>query len=193
MSVPTCTCSSAPGELQTLPRTPCPGSLPAPGGQDRGGTGTCCFGGCAREGRMLLPVWGHKGPALPRPSWPRGVSLFLLQAGCLGASPQEGLVWSGVRHWSPTGLGQGSDPSVPEFPGGEQEGAGLCRDCLEQGRSTQGRPGAGWGHTGHSRGWVGAHRAEQVLGASASHSCLSQKPPQQHRLLQGCCAHSNPV
>lgn len=38
-------------------------------------------------------------------------------------------------------LGQG--PSVPEFPGGEQEGAGPCRDCPEQGGSTQGRAGAG--------------------------------------------------
>lgn len=49
------------------------------------------------------------------------------------------------------------------------------------------------GHAGTAQSRVGAPRAEQVLGASTSHSCLSQKPPQQHRLLQGCCAHSNPV
>lgn len=51
--------------------------------------------------------------------------------------------WAGFGHWSPPGLGQGPGPSVPEFPGGEQGGAGLCRDCLEQAGSTRGRAGAG--------------------------------------------------
>lgn len=142
-SVCPCACSSRPGELWTLPGDPLPW-LPASSrraGQEGQGPAACCFGGCSRQSRVLLSVSGHGGPALPCPFLAWAVSWFPLQAGGSGASPQKGLVafWAGFRHWA----GAGPGPSMPEFPGGEQEGAGPCRDCPEQGGSTQGRAGAG--------------------------------------------------
>lgn len=99
-----------------------------------------------QRGHNAAPSIGAQGssPALSFLGL-KGLTRFLLQTGGLGASPQKGLVafWAGFRHWSPTGLGQGPGPCVPECPGGEWEGAGPCRDCLEQGGSTRGRAGAG--------------------------------------------------
>lgn len=87
---------------------------------------------------MLLPVSGHGGPALPCPILAWGGLMAPLPG--LGSWSQSSKRAGGLLGWLQA-LGQG--PCVPEFLGGEQQGGGPCRDCLEQGGNTQGRAGAG--------------------------------------------------
>lgn len=79
------------GSCGLFPGIPCPDSLPAPGGQDRGGTETwgLLLWRMLQDAAPSVQAWGSS-PALSFLGL--GVSWFFLQAGGLGASPQKGLV-----------------------------------------------------------------------------------------------------
>lgn len=124
------------GSCGLFPGIPCPDSLPAPGSgqrrsRDLGSVALEDAPGCCSQ----CPGMGVQPCSVL--SWPG--HLMVLPPGWESwGQPSERA--GGLLSWLQA-LGQG--PSVPEFPGGEQEGAGPCRDCPEQGGSTQGRAGAG--------------------------------------------------
>ncbi|XP_039912176.1 post-GPI attachment to proteins factor 2 isoform X1 [Hirundo rustica] len=150
VSVPSCTCSSAPGELRDLPGEPPSCSQQLQEGST-GGTGTCCL----LLWRMLLWYRGT-GPSPARSFlglWRSHGSSFRL--GVLGQVLKKG--WGRVL-------------------------AHLCLTSQEGSRKVLGCAGS-------AQSRVGAHRAERVLGASMSHSCLSQKPPSS----TGCSRGAVPI
>ncbi|XP_077637857.1 acyltransferase PGAP2 isoform X1 [Lonchura striata] len=110
----------------------------------------------------------------PELSWPGGSHGSSSRLGVLGQVLKKG--------WWPFGLVSGTGLSLDWG----RVLTPLCRSAREGSGKVLGHAGTAWSR-------VGAHGAEQVLGASTSHSCLSQNLPQQHRLFQGCCACSSPV
>ncbi|XP_059696222.1 post-GPI attachment to proteins factor 2 isoform X1 [Haemorhous mexicanus] len=69
VSVPPAPAALLQGSCSLFPETPCPGSLQLQEHrtEEEQGPAACCFGECSRESTMLLPVLGHRGPALPCP------------------------------------------------------------------------------------------------------------------------------
>lgn len=97
--------------------------------EDAPGRAGCCSHIGAWGSSPALSFLGLGGPTVPLPGWGSWDK----------SSKRAGGLSGWFRHWSPFGLGQGPGLSVPEFPGGEQEGAEPCRDCPEQGGSTGGQ------------------------------------------------------
>lgn len=160
--------AARPGELRALPRAPLPCSLPAPGGQDRRDRDLLPVSLEDAPGRAGCCSWYQgTGPALPCP--------FLVWGGSHGSSSRLGVLGQVFKKsWWPFELASGTGLPL-------DWGRVLAYPCLssrEGSRKVLGHAGTAWSS-------VGAHGAEQVLGASASPSCLSQKPPQQPRLLPG--------
>lgn len=169
VSVPGCTCSSRPGELQALPRAPLPCSLPAPGGQDRRDRDLLPVSWEDAPGRAGCCFWYQgMGPALRCP--------FLAWGGSHGSSSRLGVLGQVFKKgWWPFELASGTGLPL-------DWGKVLARPCLS---SQEGGRRSILGHAGTAQSSVGTRGAGQVLGASTSPSCLSQKCPQQHRLLPG--------
>lgn len=160
--------AARPGELQALPGTPLPCSLPAPGGQDRRDRDLLPVSLEDAPGRAGCCSWYQgTGPALPCP--------FLFWGGSHGSSSRLGVLGQVFKKgWWPFELASGTGLPL-------DWGRVLAYPCLSSREGSR----KVLGHAGTARSSVGAHGAEQVLGASASPSCLSQKPPQQPRLLPG--------
>lgn len=156
------------GSCGLFPEPPCPAPCQLQEGRT-GGTGTCCL-----FLWRMLQAGQDAAPGIRARVWPCPV-LSWSGGGSHGSSSRLGVLGQVFKKgWWPFELASGTGLPLDW----SRVLAYLCLSSREGSRKVL-------GHAGTARSSVGAHGAEKVLGASASPSCLSQKPPQQPRLLPG--------